>query len=228
MAQALDGTTVPWPLPERGIDLMSLNDKKAAHRGAFALVAVLALLVSAAPANAQAQGSLDVFLKLIEGLDPGPDLAGYDVMLSVVPPSVGVTLTNAAQTDPLGLHPPIFTAGNPIVYSNTGDSIRVSDFLTIGGEEVEDDDGLCRILFQTDPTATGTFAVQVNLLWTNLADEQGDPLGYTAEDGSVVVENGDITAIVPAALTIIPEPGGCLLLIAGAAAVLRRKRRRCG
>ena len=44
----------------------------------------------------------------------------------------------------------------------------------------------------------------------------------------VVPSSVGIAAVAPAALTIIPEPGGCLLLIAGSAAVLRRKRRSAG
>jgi len=166
-----------------------------------------------------------VFLELVAGLDPGPDLAGYDVMLNVLPPGIGVTLTNAAQTDPLGDHPPVFPSGNPIVHSNTGDTIAVSDFLISGGEEIEDDDGLCKVLFQADPAATGTFAIEVDLVWTSLADDNGDPIPYTAVDGSVVVDNGVITAVTPASLTVLPEPAGALLLAAGAAAVLRRRRR---
>jgi hypothetical protein len=190
------------------------------------LVAFLAVALCAAAASAQTQGSLDVYLMVHPNVQTTPTVAGYQVELALSPTGGPVSMFGASQTDPVGPHPPLFPTGSPIVFPDGGDSIQVTDVLLSGEEEVQDGDGLFRVLFTVDP---GTVNTEVDVefvgMWTGLADGLGDPVPYVPTSGKIKIGPDGTVETTGACLTIIPEPASVVLLACGGLALLGRLRR---
>ncbi|MEX2142607.1 MAG: Ig-like domain-containing protein [Pirellulales bacterium] len=117
----------------------------------------------------QVEGQFDVFLDVATGVEF--TVAAYDVSLRT-PAGSGVTLVSASA--PSAAHPGIFTS-EPIFFTAQG-RLAVTDGLAAGSAPLDNGDGLFRVRFTVAPGTTGEVPILFTTAFTNLADENGQPL----------------------------------------------------
>jgi VCBS repeat-containing protein len=130
--------------------------------------------------QAPVEGFFDVFVEVAPGFDFSS--AGYDVALRT-PAGSGITLVSAAA--PSAAHPSLFATQPTFVVS--GGALRVTDALATGSADVDNGDGLFRVRFTVAPETVGDVPLSFTTAFTNLADENGNPLPIDRVGGIIAV-----------------------------------------
>jgi VCBS repeat-containing protein len=129
---------------------------------------------------APVEGFFDVYLDVAPGFDFAA--AGYDVALRT-PAGSGITLVSAAA--PSAAHPSLFAT--PPTFIVSGGTLRVTDALATGTADVDHGDGLFRVRFTVAPETVGDVPLSFTTAFTNLADENGNPLPIDRVGGTIAV-----------------------------------------
>jgi hypothetical protein len=136
----------------------------------------------------QVEGQFDVFLDVA----PGVELAvgAYNVALRT-PEASGVTLVSASIPSPA--HFGIFSS-EPIFFITQG-RLVVTDGLTSGSAPLDNGDGLFRVRFTAPEGTTGEVPILFTPAFTNMADENGQPLPLVLAPGmlTLVALPGEVT-----------------------------------
>ena len=129
---------------------------------------------------APVEGFFDVYVDVAAGFDFSA--AGYDVALRTAAGS-GVTLVSASA--PSAGHPSLF-ATEPTFAVSAG-TLRVTDILATGAADLDNGDGLFRVRFTVAPETVGNVPLLFTTAFTNLADENGNPLPIARIGGTITV-----------------------------------------
>jgi VCBS repeat-containing protein len=126
------------------------------------------------------EGFFDVYVDVAPGFSF--NVAGYDVALRSAGDD-GVTLLSAAR--PSSAHPALFTT-EPTFVASFG-SLRVTDALETGAAPLDNGDGLFRVRFRVAPDIVSEVPISFTALFTNLADENGQPLPIDRAGGAIAI-----------------------------------------
>lgn len=161
--------------------------------------------------------TLDVYLEETEGTQV--DLSTYAVGLRLAPVGV-VTITGHSVST--AAHPSVFTGQSPTARAATGyiagnDRFLTDDLSDANGLPLEASvvngsrDGLFSITFNVPADTVGAFAVNIDATRTELADDQGTPYDYIADNGLITVN-------------AVPEPSALALGLFALPLLARRRR----
>ena len=190
------------------ITLLALSNRSA--QAAY----IIDVNVQSETVTAGSSGVFDITFTNVSG-NP-PELAGFQVVLNMMPTNGSILLGTPEVPDatpPAALTPALPDSGFQLgPYSATGFS--VSNYLSGGSTDpIISGDGLVRVPFTTDVSASGVYNLILDPDNTILSDATGlMPISYTPVNGSITI-------------TPAPEPAGVSLY--AAFAVLAAVRRPC-
>jgi hypothetical protein len=114
------------------------------------------------------EGFVDVYVSGVSSLQT---LKAYEVALSIAPAGADVVFSGAAAT--ASPYPPILAGNGPTVVGSPGNGLQVVDY---PNAPMSEGVGLARARYRVAPGVQGTFAVNFNAAFTNLADQLGEPI----------------------------------------------------
>lgn len=153
----------------------------------------------------------DVFFT-VESPDTNTMLAGYQIKLSLNPtPGLAFQSPFVANTSNPE-HTPVFPSNPPLDFSSDSTTIQAAADTGLGADQqIDNGDGLIRVLFSISPGTVGSFNINIDTVNTFLSDTNASPISYAAVNGVI---------------TVVPEPATVALVGLGFAGMLVLHRRR--